>query len=149
MEAAGRLLGVRARSEVELRQRLTAKGFDDTDVDAALGRLRELRLIDDEEFARQWVEQRSGRKGLGAERLRRELGSKGIASEVIESVLADNSDDELERAKEIAAAHLRKFGDLPLPKQAARLFGFLSRRGFAPEVVDPAVRAVLPPEGWD
>jgi regulatory protein len=149
MEAAGRLLSVRARSESELRVRLGAKGFDTDEVDTALGRLRELRLVDDEEFARQWVEQRSGRKGLGARRLRSELIGKGVDPEVIDSVLAPSTEDELERAKEIAAGHLRKVVGLPLEKQAARLFGFLCRRGFAPEVVDPAVRAVLPPEGWD
>jgi regulatory protein len=149
MEAAGKLLAVRARSESELRDRLLAKEFPEDEIEAALTRLRELRLIDDAAFAADWVEQRATSKGLGPDRLRIELKAKGIAREVIDAALAECGTDHLAKARELAAQQIRKVVHLPLPRQAARLQGFLARRGFSAEVVDSAVRAVLPPEGWD
>lgn len=138
----------RAYSRSELEKRLTNAGYAAEDVAATLERLGELRLIDDADFAAVWVEQRA-RRGLGAERLRAELENKGVAREVIDLILESSGDDELARATAIAATHLEKVIDLPLPRQASRLQGLLARRGFSEEVVDSAVRAVLPPEGWD
>ncbi|HYI46616.1 MAG TPA: regulatory protein RecX [Actinomycetota bacterium] len=149
IEAAGRLLTVRGRSESELRQRLVAKKFPEDEVEAAMTRLRELNLVDDGQFAAQWVEERSSGKGYGSERLRRELAAKGVAPELIESALQSCGDGDLARATELAAKQVRKVVDLPLNRQATRLYGFLKRRGFSSEVTDSAVRAVLPPEGWD
>ena len=149
MAAAGRLLAVRARSEAELRVRLVARGFPSVQVEATIERLRDLRLLDDSSFAHEWVEQRSKSKGLGVERLRRELVAKGVAPELIESAVADRGTDELTTATDLAATQLPKVVHLPLVRQATRLYGFLTRRGFSSEVVDAAVRAVLPPEGWD
>ena len=139
----------RAYSEAELRDRLSAAGYETDMVESTLERLQSLGLIDDAAFASQWVEQRADRKGLGSRRLRAELEKKGVATDVIDSIIESGAEGELTRATEIAAGHLRKVVDLPLVKQAARLQSLLARRGFSEEVVEPAVRAVLPPEGWD
>ena len=149
MEAAGRLLARRAYSRTELEKHLTSAGFEPGTVEATLQRLHELGLVDDAAFAAEWIENRANRKGLGPRRLREELEKKGIAGEVIDSILDSGRDEELSRATEIAAGHLARVVDLPLVKQANRLQSLLARRGFGAEVVDLAVRAVLPPEGWD
>ena len=132
-----------------MEKRLGTAGFEPDTVEATLRRLEELGLMDDSAFAAEWIESRAARKGLGRRRLRAELERKGIAPELIETALESGSDGELARAIEIAATHLRKVADLPLVKQAGRLQALLARRGFGEEVVDSAVRAVLPPEGWD
>src|SRR5918996_3790945 len=82
MERAGRWLALRPRTESELRDRLQQGGFEGGTVERALARLAELRLIDDEAFARQWVEERARRKGLGPRALVAELEAKGISAEV-------------------------------------------------------------------
>ena len=148
MEAAGHLLSRRAHSQAELRRKLAAKGFEDDTVEAAIARLGELKLVDDEEFAEQWVEERAQRMGLGPRRLRAELEAKGIPTEVIEGSLPEGLGD-LERAKILAAERLMKLSRLPLQKQATRLFVWLVGRGFDEETAEAAARSVLPPEGWD
>jgi regulatory protein len=149
LDAAGRLLSRRAFSKSELRNRLAAKGFEEHVVDQTLHRLGELRLVDDQSFAKDWVEERATRKGLGSRRLRAELESKGVPLEHVEEALATDPEEELARAKALAADRLKRLARLPLQKQGGRLFAWLVGRGFEEETAEAAARAVLPPEGWD
>ncbi len=149
MERAGKLLSIRARSERELADRLSEAGFSAEAVAQTLTRLVELSLVDDLDFARQWVADRSARKKLGPRALAAELSAKGIAREVIDQALADEGPDEETLALEVAAAHVRKVARFPLAQQAARLQQMLLRKGFSFEAAEAGARAVLPPEGWD
>ena len=149
MEKAGKLLSVRARSERELADRLAEAGFVAEVVTQTLTRLVELGLVDDLDFARQWVADRSARKKLGPRALQAELTAKGISREVIGQALADEGPDEEALAIEAAAAHLRKVARFPLAQQAAKLQQMLARKGFSFEAAEAGARAVLPPEGWD
>lgn len=111
-------------------------------------RLGELCLLDDEAFARQWIVERA-RRGLSAAALRDELRAKGIDREGVEAALQAAGLDDHAQAAATAARQVKRVAHLPLPTQAARLQGALLRRGFAADVAEEAVRAVLPPEGWD
>ena len=148
MERAGRWLALRPRTERELRDRLLDGGFRSEVVTRALDRLRELRLVDDLAYARQWIEERA-KKGRSAQMLAAELGEKGIPPDVIQAALEEAAPEEQAQATEVAAALLRKLAGRTLQEQATRLYQGLARRGFSEEAVDAAVRAVLPPEGWD
>ena len=149
MERGARLLAVRPRTELEMRQRLGAAGVDRDDAEAAIGRLLELDLLDDSAFARQWVDERSRRKGLAGDTLVRELTAKGVDRGVAEETVAEAGLDEVARATELAASWIRRVARHPLPIQAQRLEQMLARKGYGWEVTAEAVRAVLPPEGWD
>ena len=149
MARAGRLLATRPRSEAEMTTRLTDAGFEPDVVSAAVDRLRSLGLVDDAEFAEQWVRERSARKKLSARALLHELQGKGIAREVAEAALADGGVDEIAQATELASRYVRRVASKPLRQQATRIHQMLSRRGYSYEVCEAAVRAVLPPEGWD
>jgi regulatory protein len=147
MARAGRLLATRARAIGEMRDRLTRAGFQLDVVERVVGRLTELGLLDDDAFARQWVAERSGRRGGAA--LVAELQARGVDRAVAENAVGAAGLDESEAAKELALAQLQRISTLPLARQAARLTGALARRGYPPDVVREAVAAVLPPEGWD
>ena len=81
--------------------------------------------------------------------LAEELRAKGVEEAVIAGALDEAFPDESERATSVAADLIPKWAGLPLPKQASRLSSALSRKGFSPEAVEEAIRALLPPEGWD
>lgn len=144
MEKAGSLLGRRAHSRHELAQKLRGP---EALKERVLNRLAELRLIDDEAFARAWIEERCARKGREA--LLHELASKGIDPETAEAAWAQVAPDEIARAIEIASKHLPKVARRSPLQQAVAIHGLLLRRGFPQEVAEEAARAVLPPEGWD
>jgi regulatory protein len=149
MERAGRWLALRPRTESELRDRLQQGGFEEGTVERALARLGELRLIDDEAFARQWVEERARRKGLGPRALVAELEAKGISAEVAGAAVEAAAGSEERRAVEWAQRQLARVADLPLGRQVQRIRAGLLRRGFELDTAEAATRAVLPPEGWD
>lgn len=145
IQRAGRFLAARPHSEHELRTKLGP--LEPAVEEAVFARLEEWRLLDDEGFARQWVAERSSKKGERA--LRAELRGKGIEDDVISSVLAGGEEAELERATGLAAGYVRRVASKPLAKQAGALCQMLVRRGFSYEVAQEATKAVLPPEGWD
>lgn len=149
MARAGRLLATRPRAEAELTKRLTDAGFEPGIVDATVDRLRVLGLVDDAEFSRQWVQERSTHKKLSARMLLHELLGKGIDREVAEAAIAHGGLDEIAQATELASRYVRRVASKPLREQATRIQQMLSRRGYSFEVSSAAVRAVLPPEGWD
>ena len=149
MEVAGKHLASRARSEREVRDKLTGAGFDAEVSEQTLVRLTELGLVDDLAFATQWIEERTRRRSLGPRALRAELASKGISAEVAAEALAALGLDEEALATEAAATQVRKVARYPLPEQYGRLVQALLRRGFSAEAAGAGARAVLPPEGWD
>lgn len=149
MARAGRLLATRARSEAELTKRLAEAGFEPAVVSAVIDRLRTLGLVDDEAFATQWVRERSTRKKLSSRALLHELTGKGIDREVAEAALAEGGLDETAQAIDLASRYVRRVASKPLREQATKIQQMLSRRGYSYEVCDAAVKAVLPPEGWD
>ena len=149
MQRAGHLLASRPRTEHEIRIRLSSAGFEDPIVDRTIARLIELRLVDDAAFTRQWIAERAVAKGKAGQALISELAEKGVDRELVEEALAESGIDEVAQAAALAARFLPKVAGRPLERQAEALMGRLLRRGFSHEVARDAVRAVLPPEGWD
>ena len=118
-------------------------------VDAAVARLIELRLIDDSDYARRWIEERARTKGKAPDVLVSELRARGVTREVAEDALAEVGLDEDTQAIEVAAKLTRKVLRFPLGEQGPRLYELMRRRGFSHEHAEAGARAVLPPEGWD
>ncbi len=89
LEAAARFLEARSRSVAEVRRRLTGAGYRAELVDGAIDRMTELGMLDDELFARSWVESRDRARPRGERAIREELRQKGIERETIDAVLGD------------------------------------------------------------
>lgn len=149
-DSALRLLGVRARSRHELRTRLLDKDFEPTEVDSVLERLAGVGLVDDSDFAHQWVRTRHTYSAKGRTALRHELRTKGVDPGIIaEAVGTIDDDDERSRAAELVA---KKIGRVPVDsladpaerdKHLRRLVGMLARRGYGPGISVELVRTAL------
>lgn len=127
-EAALRLLAYRPRSEAELRSRLARRGLPPSVVQETMERLREQGLLDDDAFARYWVDARQQSSPRGRRLLRHELLAKGIAMETATQAVATVAEEEIaRRAAEKKAQSLR---NLDYPTFRRRLGQFLLRRGF-------------------
>lgn len=148
-DVALRLLGVRARSRAEIRERLTRREFDEPTIDDVLARLTDAGLIDDDDFAQQWVASRSRYSGRGRLALRRELRTKGVAAHTVEAALAEiEPEDERAQAvvlatKKLASSSLDLSDSGERAKAYRRLAGVLGRRGFPPDVISSVVAQTL------
>jgi regulatory protein len=128
LDAALRLLAYRPRSEAELRARLGRRGLPPGAIEEAMNHLLERGLLDDEAFARYWVEARQQSSPRSQRLLRRELLVKGIAVDTArEALAATNEDEAAHRAAEKKARSLR---NLDYSTFRRRLGQFLLRRGF-------------------
>ncbi|WP_437938343.1 regulatory protein RecX [Sorangium sp. So ce341] len=152
-ERALRLLSFRARSARELEKRLIEKGEPPEHVATAIARLSANGLLDDARFAE--AKARSGIVGKprSRRRIEQDLARKGVARDVAEAairrVMADEGTDELAVAERAARKKLRSLSGLDPMEQRQKLYAFLARQGYAPDVARRALRAVLhapPPE---
>ena len=148
-DVALRLLGVRARSRHEMRERLLRRGFEDDVVNDVMARLNRAGLLDDSDFAAEWVRSRHAHSGRGRIALKQELRTKGIDAEVIDEALAD-IDPEAERAaaaqmaaKKLATMRVDLTDRAERDKAFRRLAGMLSRRGYDQSTVIEVVGEVL------
>ncbi len=143
-----RLLTVRARTRAELAGQMAKRGYPDDAAQAVLGRLEAVGLIDDEDFAEQWVRSRQASAGKGKRALAAELRTKGVDDELIDSALEGiDAGAERGRAEQLVEHRLRResLGDGEEPKVMRRLVAMLARRGYsqsmAVAVVTDAVAA--------
>jgi regulatory protein len=127
-----RLLTARARTRAELSAQLVKRGYLDDVRDVVLDRLASVGLIDDAEFAEQWVESRRSSAGKGKRALAAELHTKGVDNDVITTVLAGiDAGAERDRAEQLVQAKLRRENlDGDQARVARRLVAMLARRGY-------------------
>ncbi len=153
LDSALGLLEVRARAKREIETRLAQKGIEEEIITQVIAKLVRLELINDAQFAAQWVEAKTrvgGNRPVGRRRLSSELYAKGVAKEQIaDAVEVVTNDDELALAR---AAASKKVRGVPsdrdaLQKERQKLMGFLQRRGFGWEVVKQVTRESLPAAG--
>ncbi|HET6731546.1 recombination regulator RecX [Mycobacterium sp.] len=141
-----RLLTARARTRAELAGQLAKRGYPDDVSERVLDRLAEVGLVNDADFAEQWVQSRRVHAGKGKRALAAELRNKGVDNDVITDALADiDAGAERERAEQLVRAKLRReeLSDDNDPKVARRLVGMLARRGYNQTMAFDVVRTEM------
>lgn len=165
LEAAARFLEARSRSVHEVRRRLGGAGYRTELVEGAITRMIELGMLDDETFARVWVESRDRARPRGERAIREELRLKGIDREVVDAVMTDRRDraadaadatgDGSDRgpdrsaAERLLAKNARALARVADPRQRRqRAYALLARHGFDPETCRDVAATVTgePPE---
>jgi regulatory protein len=142
-EAALVFLGYRPRSEKEVRDRLRRGGYEQDAIEHAIARLHEWRYLDDADFARRWVENRTAHRPRGKRLLQQELRHKGIDSETARDAIDDADLDETSAAEALARRRLLTYaGDEPGAIRR-RLGAYLARRGYGYDVIRTALDRAL------
>jgi regulatory protein len=144
-----RLLTARARTRAELAGQLAKRGYPDDLRTRVLNRLAEVGLVDDADFAEQWVRSRRVNAGKAKRALAAELRTKGVDDEIINATLAGiDVGAERERAERLVRDKLRreKLTDEDDIKVARRLVGMLARRGYSQSMALDVVTVELASE---
>lgn len=150
-ERALDMLEARSRGVVELRRLLIRKGEPETDVDAAIERLRASGLLDDANFARQLTRSKALGAGLSRRRIAQELGKRGVdrelSAEAIDHVFDEEGVDEAASIERVARKKLRMLTKVDDATRKRRLYGFLARRGYDSDDIQRVLRVVLGKSG--
>ncbi|GGF55367.1 regulatory protein RecX [Marmoricola endophyticus] len=137
-------LTAQAKSRHDLAAKLAQREVPADVATKLLDRFEQVGLIDDEAFARSWVEQRHRGKGLARRALAHELRRKGIDDEVAAEALEEvDTDDEVEAARQLVRKKLRSVQGLDEQKAVRRLVGMLARKGHSSGIAFRVVREEL------
>ena len=147
LDAALRFLEARPRSAAEVRRRLTGAGYRKELVASAVERLSELGVLDDEAFARAWVESRDRARPRGERALRSELFRKCIDRQLADHVLEEREqarpDADAEAAASLLERHASALARIPDPRaRRQRAYALLARNGFDPDIATALARQI-------
>ena len=131
------LLGRQAYTTGQLRDKLRRKGATEETMTRVLGKLAELKLVDDALYAETFVRSRSRTKG--AIRLRQELFQKGVAEPLVDRAVGTLDEAaQLESAAQLAEKNRWRWKGEPRERYS-KAYAFLARRGFTGDVVRGAL----------
>lgn len=144
-------LSFRARSEKEVRDNLLKKKAPPEIIERVIISLKDHKFLNDEDFARQFIEQRLRFKPKSLRIIKMELKQKGVEQEIIEQAFAnlqknseeDISQNDLESAKKLVEKKIDKYRDLPKQVVYQKLGSFLARRGFDWDTIKKSIDDAL------
>lgn len=143
-KAAVRFLSFRPRSEKELRDYLTKKKCDDLTSTRIIQSLTRDKFLNDEEFIRWWVEQRTILKPKAVRFIKYELKQKGISKELIESFFEGNEGSDFANALKLAEKKLPRYARLEDRRKIYEKMGrFLASKGFDWDTIKVVIDQIL------
>lgn len=157
MNKALDLLSMRDYSRRELSDKLVTKAWEKKEQkDMDLGslkqqasdicdRLEELGLLNEERFARSYVDELLRRKHLSKSGLKTALIQKGVQRDIIETVLEEVEVDPVEQVRELLATKFKN-RDLSDEKQKTRTVNALLRLGYRYGEINAAMDGILEDE---
>jgi regulatory protein len=149
-----RYLSYRSRSEKELREYLLGKhkpqkkNFEAPSheiITAVIAKLKEMRFLNDREFAASWVRSRTEYKPKAKTIIKMELRQKGIEDEIIGEVLQEHTEgkDDKTLARELLEKRRKRYEGMDKQERYQKAGGFLARKGFSYEVIKTAIDSVF------
>ncbi len=141
LQAAMRFISYRPRSQQEVEQKLLSKDYAPPVVQKVIEKLQSNGLVEDEQFAQTWIENRTEFRPRSRRLLAMELRQKGISEEIIEETF-DDLDSEEQLALSAARKYAHRLNGLEREKFRMRMLGFLARRGFSFDVSRETERTI-------
>lgn len=129
-----RYLSYRPRTQQEVKNYLQDKGVSEEVIELVTEQLISQGYLDDYEFGRIWVENRTRHNPKGRRALQYELRQKGLAETEIDQVLSNLDEEAL--AWQAVRNRLRQWQGLDEWTFRKKLTGYLVRRGFDYEIIE-------------
>lgn len=132
-------LSKRMHSKFELKDKLLKKGFSSEVVSNTILKLEEYHYVDDDMFARLFIEQNSN---LSKRMICNKLQLKGINKDIIDKNLIEiDSDAEIEKC-EVLARKLLKSAKIENLNDKQKFVAKLVRRGFSYDVISKVLKII-------
>lgn len=140
--SALRFLSYRPRSEKEVRDKLKTKKVEPSIIEKIISKLKDKKFINDEEFAKGWIESRQRFKPRSLRLIKIELKQKGIGSEAIDN-LQLTIDSDLDSAKKLVEKRMQRLKGLDKQKIYEKLGRYLSSKGFGWNTIKKSIDEAL------
>lgn len=141
---ASHFLSFRARSETEMLDYLSNKGFSDFVSETVINRLKEERLLGDHRFAQDWIDNRVSFRPRSQLQLRHELRHKGLQEDLIDDALQKADLDDITLAYAAGKKLIKRYANLAWQDFRRKMGAALARRGFSYETVHTVTKQL-----WD
>lgn len=105
------------------------KGVSKEVANRVFDRLADKGYIDDEKFARFWIENRQQSKGISRRKLEMELIAKGVDRTIIEDVMQNSPRDEKSEIEKVISKKAKRYSD------ENKLIAYLLQQGFNYDVI--------------
>ena len=115
------------------------KGVSKALTERVYARIIEKGYVNDEAFARYWVENRQLRKGISKRKLQAELASKGVDRSIIELFVSESERTDEEELQKIIEKKASRYDD------DQKLIAYLARQGFGYEDIKNALERLKEP----
>ena len=124
------------KTECELRKKLAEQEFSPASVDSALEFVKKYRYLDDEDYARRFVEKNGYKKSR--KQMVFELAQRGVAREILDTVFEDMMIDEESQILSLLAK--KKYpGDDATREEKQKISAYLARKGFSYDAISAAL----------
>ncbi len=142
-KAALDYLSYRIRSISEIKKKLKTKKLSEGNIERVITHLTELGLVNDEDFARQLINEKIKNKPAGKKLLQQKLFEKGIPKNISEDVLNNifTSDIEKELAQKLYDKLKPKLIGLEIQDRKKKIYETLARKGFDYDIINEIIRA--------
>jgi regulatory protein len=151
-QRAFRLLGRRQHSSSELRRKLWQKDYEQRLIDEVIDDLTKNGYIDDKEFIRAFVAEKSKSKNWSSKKIKSELFKRGIDSKIIDEIFNNlPKEDDYENAMKLANKkyELLLKRKLELKELRNKLSTYLFSKGFDYEIIKEVSNKLLESESND
>jgi regulatory protein len=109
------------------------KGVSKALTERVYDRIIEKGYVNDESFARYWVDNRQLRKGISRRKLQAELASKGVNRSIVESLLLQTERSDEDEIQKIIEKKASRYND------EQKLIAYLARQGFSYDDIKQAI----------
>ena len=140
-----KFISFRPRSEKELRSWFKRKEVGEETQKLVVKKLKHLGFLNDEEFAKWWIEQRTEFHPSGSRLIKMELKQKGISEDIISGFMNDDLrfKNEKELAKRVLEKKLPRLKNYKGQELRQKMQNLLAQRGFSWEVIKELVDSIV------
>jgi regulatory protein len=134
---AYRFLNYKPRTEKEIKKKLKENKISENSIEKVISTLKDLKYIDDNQFAKMYLEEKLSNNPKGKRLLAIKLAEKGINKEVIGNVINSqySEEKEIKKAKELLKKYLKKVRAKSEADKKQKCYRYLLSRGFDYEIV--------------
>ncbi len=138
-------LSYRQRSRKEIERKMKSKKVSAKVIDKVIKWLEELNYLNDEEFAKQLIENKIERRPIGRRMLEQKLFQSGIDRELRERSLKENysEEKELEKAEELLKKYVKKVKYKDEFDRRNKCFKYIVSRGFGYSIAEEVINKHL------